>query len=124
MISSSLSLINEQIFRLLLKISVYERHQLRIQAIYQASFEEAITSLDLVDSKYTLGSVEVRVTNTFASGNLTKPFQINLFPKLLTSTRVEHKKEMGNVAKYVLKPTAPSVPRRSPIQVLTRLNVA
>ena len=33
-INSSLSCIYEQIFRLLLKISVYERHQLRIQAIF------------------------------------------------------------------------------------------
>ena len=118
-ISSSLSFINEQIFRLLLKISVYERHQLRIQAIYQASFEEALTTLDLVGSKgskYTLGSFAVR--------NLTKPFQINLFPKLLPSTQVEHKNKNGNLCKNVLKPTAPSVPRRSPIQVLTRLNVA
>ena len=71
-INSSLSFINEQIFRLLLKISVYERHQLRIQAIYQASFEEAITTLDLVDSKYTLGSFAVRVTNILASPNLSK----------------------------------------------------
>jgi hypothetical protein len=55
-ITSSLSFIYVQIFRLLLKISVYERHQLRFQTIYQASCEEAITLLDLVGSKYTLGS--------------------------------------------------------------------
>ena len=41
-INSSLSFINEQIFRLLLKISVYERHQLRVQTIFLASSEEAI----------------------------------------------------------------------------------
>ena len=94
MINSSLSFINEQIFRLLLKISVYERHQLRIQAIYQASFEEAITSLDLVDSKYTLGSFAVGVTNILASGNLTKPFQINLFPQIIdiNSSRAQKQK--------------------------------
>ena len=55
-INSSLSFIYEQIFRLLLKISVYERHQLRIWTIYLASFEEALTTLVLVGSKYTLRS--------------------------------------------------------------------
>ena len=86
MINSSLSFINEQIFRLLLKISVYERHQLRMQAIYQASFEEAIPTLDLVDSKYTLGSLAVR--------NLAKPFQINLFPQIIAinSSRAQKQK--------------------------------
>ena len=126
-INSSLSFINEQIFRLLLKISVYERHQLRIQAIYQASFEEAITTLDLVESTlvHSFGSFAVRVTNILASGNLTKPFQINLFTKLMTSTPVGHKNKNEKVCKIKnLKPTAPSVPRRSPIQVLTKLNIA
>ena len=61
-INSSLSFINEQIFRLLLKISVYERHQLRIWTIYQASFEEAITSLGHADNS-TLGSYEVWVAH-------------------------------------------------------------
>ena len=73
---------------------MYERHQLRIQAIYQASFEEAITTLDLVDSKYTLGSFAVGVTNILASGNLTKPFQINLFPQIIdiNSSRAQKQK--------------------------------
>ena len=59
-----------------------------------------------------------------AAGNLTKPFQINLSAKLLTSTQGEHKNKNGKLCEKKLKPTAPSVPRRSPIQVLTRLNVA
>ena len=46
--NSSLSLSHEQIFRLLLKISVCERHQLRIQIIFRASSEEAFTILSLI----------------------------------------------------------------------------
>ena len=42
---SSLSHIHEQIFRLLLKISVCERHQLRLNTIYQASSLEALKQL-------------------------------------------------------------------------------
>ena len=45
--NSSLSLSHEQIFRLLLKISVCERHQLRTQTISRASSEEAFTFLSL-----------------------------------------------------------------------------
>ena len=60
-----------------------------------------MTTLDLVDSKYTLGSLAVRVMNILASGNLTKPFQINLLPKLLTSTQVEHKNKNGKLCKNV-----------------------
>jgi hypothetical protein len=75
---------------------VYERHQLRIQTIYQASFEEAITTLDLVDSKYTLGSFAVRVTNILASKI---QIQINLSTKLLTSTQAEHKNKNGKLCK-------------------------
>jgi hypothetical protein len=79
---------------------VYERHQLRIQTIYQASFEEAITTLDLVDSKYTLGSFAVRVTNILASKI---QIQINLSTKSLTSTQVEHKNKNGKLCKKIFE---------------------
>ena len=83
-ITSSLSFIYVQIFRLLLKISVYERHQLRIQTIYEASCEEAITLLDLVDSKYTLGS--------FAMYLHRETFPNQSFHQIIdNSTQVEHK---------------------------------
>ena len=41
----------------------------------------------------------------------------------INSSRAQ-KQKWETLQKKVLKPTAPSVPRRSPIQVLTRLNVA
>ena len=64
-IDSSLSFSHEQIFRLLLKISVYERHHLRLKPISQASTEEAALYLVLADKQRKVG-------------NVTKPLQMNL----------------------------------------------
>ena len=86
-INSSLSFINEQIFRLLLKISVYERQQLRIWTIYQASFEEAITSLGHADS--TLGSYEVRVAHKH---HQTFPNQFSHQISVIDSSRAQKQK--------------------------------
>ena len=74
---------------------MYERHQLRIQAIYQASFEEAITTLDLVDSKYTLGSLAVRVTNIHTCiGKPHQTFPNQSFPQIIdiNSSRAQKQK--------------------------------
>ena len=75
---------------------MYERHQLRIQAIYQASFEEAITLLDLVNiySTYTLGSYAVNTCigkprQTFPNQSFQQIIDIN------SSTKTK----MGNFAK-------------------------
>ena len=73
---------------------MYERHQLRILPIYQASFEEAITTLDFADSMYTPGSFAERVTNILASGSLTKPFQ------MIDSSRAQ-KQKWETLQKYV-----------------------
>jgi hypothetical protein len=49
-----------------------------------------------------------------ASGNLTKPFQINLFTKLLTSTQVEHKNKNGKLCKKIWSQQHPVFPGGHP----------
>ena len=113
-INSSLSCIYEQIFRLLLKISVCERHQLRIQTIF----------IKLPTGKqYYLQLQNLLLHSTFIPAFQTIPNES--FHQIIdiNSSRAQ-KQKWETLLKMTWKPTAPSVPRRSPIQVLTRLNVA
>jgi hypothetical protein len=105
---------------------VYERHQLRIQDIYQASFEEAITSLDLVDNQYVHSWLFRSKSHEYTCiGKPHQTFPNQSFPQIIdiNSSRAQ-KQKWETLQKKNLMPTAPSVPRQSPIQVLTRLNVA
>ena len=92
------------------------------QTIYQASSEEAvsfISRLDLADKwrTYAWGG---KHHQTFPNESFHQVIDIYL---LESHTHTKRKKN-GKLCEKVMKPTAPSVPRRSPIQVLTRLNVA
>ena len=107
-INSSLSCIYEQIFRLLLKISVYERHQLRIQTIF----------IKLPTGKqYYLQLQNLLLHSTFIPAFQTIPNES--FHQIIdiNSSRAQ-KQKWETLLKMTWKPTAPSVPRRSPIQVL------
>ena len=56
------------------------------------------------------------IDSTFilAAGNLTKPFQINLSAKLLTSTQVEHKNKNGKLCKKIRSQQHPVFPGGHP----------